>query len=71
MKKHKNSKTLVIFNAKSEFFSPINLMFQTLKRINDMNLPPVFGFVYDEFWYIQYQIEDLLNVILGKLQATT
>ena len=48
------------------FFSPINLMFQTLKRINDMNLPPVFGFVYDEFWYIQYQIENLLNVILGK-----
>ena len=48
------------------FFSPINLMSQTLKRINDMNLPPVFGFVYDEFWSIQYQIEDLLNGILGK-----
>ena len=48
------------------FFSPINLMSQTLKRINDMNLP-VFGFVYDEFWSIQYQIEDLLNGILGEI----
>ena len=30
-------------------------MKKVIKKVSDLGLPPVFSFVYDEFWYIQWQ----------------
>ena len=62
-----NLKTLGYHHSrKPDFNSPIQDMKKLLKKVSDLGLPPVFSFVYDEFWYIQWQIKHVLEEILGK-----
>ena len=50
----------------SNFKVPISLMKKSIANIVNYKLPPVFAFVYDEFWYIQFQLRMLLEKILDK-----
>ena len=62
-----NLKTLGYHHSKKpNFNSPIQDMKKIIKKVSDLGLPPVFSFVYDEFWYIQWQIKHVLDEILGK-----
>ena len=53
-------------SKKPNFNSPIQDMKKIIKKVSSLGLPPVFSFVYDEFWYIQWQIKQVLDEILGK-----
>ena len=48
------------------FKVPISLMKKSIAGIVNYKLPPVFAFVYDEFWYIQFQLRMLLENFLDK-----
>lgn len=48
------------------FKVPISLMKKSIVSIVNYKLPPVFAFVYDEFWYIQFQLRMLLENFLDK-----
>lgn len=37
-----------------------------IKKLFDLNLPPVFAFVYDEFWEIHFKLKALVNAFLGE-----
>jgi hypothetical protein len=50
----------------SNFKVPISLMKKSITGIVNYKLPPVFAFVYDEFWYIQFQLRMLLEKFLDK-----
>tara|TARA_B100000686_G_C16787786_1_gene976434 strand:+ start:1028 stop:1948 length:921 start_codon:yes stop_codon:yes gene_type:complete len=55
------------FHKKDKSFDlPLSIMEGSIKVIDDIGLPPVFAFVFDEFWYIQFQIKNILDEMLGK-----
>ena len=55
-----------LHKKKPEFKVPILSMKKSIGSIVNYKLPPVFAFVYDEFWYIQFQLQMLLEKFLDK-----
>lgn len=44
---------------------PISEMAQAVKKIVEMGYPPVFSYIYDEFFLVSYKLSNLLSHILG------
>jgi hypothetical protein len=49
----------IIPREKAERFAAV------VTRLSQLNVPPVFAFVYDEFWQLFYQIDPVLRSLLG------
>lgn len=45
---------------------PLAEMAETVKKIVEMGCPPVFAYIYDEFFLIPYKLSYILSQILGK-----
>ncbi len=55
-----------LHKKKPNFKVPILSMKKSIGNIVNYKLPPVFAFVYDEFWYTQFQLQMLLEEFLDK-----
>ena len=43
----------------------IDSMRRVMRRISELGLPPIFVFIYDEFWQIYYRLSPILSPVFG------